>query len=273
MKWEVGLSTGIAYRHPIAEILDAIAHAGFRHVEISTAPRHLDLTDTRGLVRLRDQMARLGLAPRFLHAPFGHDVNLTSPDGSQRHEALERLIRAADALQILGGTYYVIHPGGEDQRWIWEREARLGHSVEGLTRVWEACRTRGLTLVVETPLPHLLGGQPEDFSWLLDRLPVEGTGVCLDTSHTSLGGFLFDVIERVGPRIVHVQASDNRGVTDDHLPPGEGRIDWRHVLSSLERVGYEGTFLLEVAGDGDIVGHVNRAAASASWLRELSDHR
>jgi sugar phosphate isomerase/epimerase len=273
MRWETGLSTGIAYRHPIRQVLEPIARAGFREVEISTAPQHLDLRDLRGLETLRDEMARLGLRPRSLHAPFGHDVNITSPEARQRRHALDRLVSAADALQILGGAYYVIHPGGEDQRWIWEREARLGHSVEGLTRVWEACRSRGLTLVVETPLPHLLGGQPEDFSWVLDRLPVEGTGVCLDTSHTSLGGFLFDVIERVGPRIAHVQASDNRGVTDDHLPPGEGRIDWRHVLSSLERVGYEGTFLLEVAGDGDIVGHVNRAAASARWLRELSDHR
>jgi sugar phosphate isomerase/epimerase len=125
--------------------------------------------------------------------------------------------------------------------------------------------------VVETPLPHLLGGQPEDFSWVLDRLPVEGTGICLDTSHTSLGASLFEVIERFGSRIVHVQASDNRGVTDDHLPPGEGGIDWRRVLSSLNRIGYRGVFLLEVAGDGDVAGHVARAAASASWLRDLQD--
>jgi len=273
MKWEVGLSTGIAYRHPIGDVLESIAHAGFRAVEVSTAPRHLDLADVRGLEALRDRMARLGLRSHSLHAPFGHDVNLTSPDAGQRREALERLIRAADALQILGGAHYVVHPGGEDQRWIWEREARLALSVEGLTRIWEECRRRGLILVVETPLPHLLGGQPEDFAWVLERLPVEGTGVCLDTSHTSLGGFLFETIERFGPRFVHVQASDNRGVTDDHLPPGEGGIDWGHVLSSLDRVGYRGALMLEVAGDGDFVGHVARAAASARWLTGALERR
>jgi sugar phosphate isomerase/epimerase len=266
MKWEIGLSTGIAYRHPIEEVLDPIARAGFRAVEISTAPQHLALTDHRGLEALRNRMAGLGLRPHSLHAPFGHDVNLTSPDSGQRRDALERLIHAADALQILGGVQYVIHPGGEDQRWIWEREARLAHSVEGLTRVWEACRQRGLTLVVETPLPHLLGGQPEDFSWVLERLPAEGTGVCLDTSHTSLGGVLFEVIERFGPRLVHIQASDNGGVSDDHLPPGEGVIDWRHVVTALERVGYEGVFMLEVAGNGDVAGHVAKAWASAVAL-------
>ena len=98
--------------------------------------------------------------------------------------------------------------------------SRLALSVEGLRRVWRACRERGLTLVVETPLPHLLGGQPADFAWILERLPPEGTGVCVDTSHCALGGALLEAIARRRARLVHVQASDNRGHTDDHLPPG-----------------------------------------------------
>lgn len=273
MTWEVGLSTGIAYRHPIGEALEPIARAGFRAVEVCTAPTHLDLTQPRELEEMRARMSRLGLRCHSLHAPFGHDINITSPDAGQRGLSLERLIRAADALQILGGAHYVVHPGGEDQRWIWEREARLALSVEGLARLWGECRRRGLVLVIETPLPHLLGGQPEDFSWILERLPVEGTGVCLDTSHTSLGGFLFETIERFGPRLVHVQASDNHGVTDDHLPPGQGAIEWRHVLSSLERLQYRGTLMLEVAGDGDLAAHVAKAAASATWLRGLRERR
>jgi len=28
-------------------------------------------------------------------------------------------------VAINGGGLYVIHPGGEDQRWVWERDARL----------------------------------------------------------------------------------------------------------------------------------------------------
>jgi sugar phosphate isomerase/epimerase len=68
-------------------------------------------------------------------------------------------------------------------------------------------------------------------------------------------------LERFGPRLVHVQASDNRGNTDDHLPPGDGIIDWERVGSALQRAGYGGVFMLEVAGDGNIAAHVERAAA------------
>lgn len=263
MTWNVGISTGIGYRHPIGEVLEPIARAGFTAIEVSTAPSHLDLARPDRLGELARRIAELGLRVHSLHAPFGHDVNLTSPDASQRQHALDRLVQATDALALLGGGLYVIHPGGEDQRWIWEREARLAASVEGLTRVWEACCVRGLTLVLETPLPHLLGGQPEDFAWILERVPAQGTGVCLDTSHTSLGGVLFESLERFGSRLVHVQASDNHGVTDDHLPPGDGVLDWKHVLSALVRAGYRGTMMLEVSGNGDVAGHVARAVRSA----------
>jgi sugar phosphate isomerase/epimerase len=261
MKWEIGLSSGIAWTHPIGDVLPHIADCGFRTIEVSTAPHHLRFDDAEAVAAVARLAARHGLRVHSLHAPFGHDVNFTSPDGDQRRHALERLTRAADALRTLGGKLYVIHPGGEDQRWIWDRDARLASSVEGLSAVWAQCRQRGLQLVLETPLPHLLGGQVEDFAWILDRLPREGVGICLDTSHTSLGGSLFEVIERFGPRLVHVQASDNHGHTDDHLLPGDGVIEWPRVLAALQRVRYEGVFMLEVAGDGDLARRVVRAAS------------
>jgi protein FrlC len=259
MKFEIGLSTGIAYAHPLLEVLPFIADSGFRAIEVSTAPGHLRYDDPEAVRAARRRIDELGLTVRSLHAPFGHDLNLTSPDPQQRHHTLERLTHAAEALRQLGGALYVIHPGGEDQRWAWERQVRLDLSVTGLTRVFEECRQRGLTLVVETPLPHLLGGQIEDLAFIVDRLP-ESVGVCVDTSHTSLGGSLFEAIERFASRLSHVQASDNHGHTDDHLVPGEGVIDWRRVLHSLERVGYAGSFMLEVAGDGDLAQHVVNAA-------------
>jgi sugar phosphate isomerase/epimerase len=263
MSWPVGLSTGIAYRHPIEEVLPVLADAGFRMVEVSTAPTHLDLDDRPRLRMLKERVADLGLRVHSLHAPFGHDVNLTSPDASQREHALDRLGRAADVLCALNPVgLYVIHPGGEDQRWVWERDVRLALSVQGLTRVWEACRARGLTLAVETPLPHLLGGQPADFRWILERLPADGLGVCVDTSHCSLGGFLDEALESWRAQLVHVQASDNRGHTDDHLPPGQGVIDWTRLRATLARLRYRGVFMLEVSGNGDVAEHVARLAAA-----------
>ncbi len=260
MRWKAGLSTGIGYRHPIAEVLPAIQEGGFTAIEIATAAQHLDLRHLERMGALGQRIRDLGLEVVSLHAPFGPSIDLTSADPQLRMRTLDQLTRAADALQMLGGGLYVIHPGSEEAHWIWDREANRARALDGLHEVWRICRERGLTFTLETALPHLLGGQPDDLEWLLARLPAEGTGVCLDTSHTSLGGFLHDAIRRFGPRLVHLQASDNRGVFDDHLPPGEGIIDWARVVASLEAADYRGTFLLEIAGDGDTAELVRGAA-------------
>jgi sugar phosphate isomerase/epimerase len=252
MKWEVGLSTGIAYRHPIEDVLPLVHGHGFRAIEVSTAPSHLDITDLARLRALRSRIDDLGLRVHSLHAPFGHDVNITSPEEPHRRAALDRLEAAAEALALLGGRLYVIHPGGEDQRWVWDRERRLALSVESLNHIWTTCQSKGLTLVIETPLPHLLGGQPQDFAWILERVPSSGTGICVDTSHCALAGDLFTAIASADGRLVHVQASDNRGHTDDHLPPGMGVIDWTAVESALDAARYRGVFMLEVTGEGDL---------------------
>ena len=260
--WTLGLSTGIGYRHPIEETLRPIRQAGFEAIEVSTAPQHLDLSHAAAWPALAARIRDLGLRVHSLHAPFGHDVNITSHEAASREKAFARLTQAAEVLAVLGGALYVIHPGGEDQRWVWERERNLDLAVVGLRRVAGICHDLGLTLVLETPLPHLLGGQPDDFAWILGQLPLQGVGVCVDTSHCSLGGFLFDVVARFGQRLVHVQASDNRGVSDDHLPPGQGIIDWPRLRGVLKAVGYEGAFLLEISGDGDIALHAREAATA-----------
>ena len=262
--WEIGLSTGICYQEPIETVLPSIREHGFRTIEVATARQHIDTRDRGRHRSVADAIRGLGLVARSMHAPFGQGIDLTDSDAAVRRLSLRRLREAADLLRTVGGTLYVIHPGGEDHNWVWEREQRLARSVEGLTNVWQFCRERGLTLVVETPLPHLLGGQLEDFEWILERIPGDGTGVCIDTSHTSLGGTLFEAIERFAERLVHVQASDNRGKHDDHFPPGDGIIEWATVFKALERVEYDGVLVWEVNGRSGISESVERVAAAVS---------
>ena len=40
---------------------------------------------------------------------------------------------------------------------------------------------------------------------------------------------------------------DNRGRTDDHLVPFEGTIDWAAALTAVQKVGFDGTLILEIA--------------------------
>jgi sugar phosphate isomerase/epimerase len=66
--------------------------------------------------------------------------------------------------------------------------------------------------------------------------------------------------------LLHVH--DNKGHGDDHLPPGDGRIDWTTLLKELAAVNFSGAFILELAGGGDPEIIMARARRSRTYLRQ-----
>jgi sugar phosphate isomerase/epimerase len=65
-----------------------------------------------------------------------------------------------------------------------------------------------------------------------------------------MDGDLVDAIETVSEHLITTHVHDNRGRTDDHLVPFEGTIDWPAALTAVQKVGYDGTFVLEIAAHG-----------------------
>ncbi len=60
-------------------------------------------------------------------------------------------------------------------------------------------------------------------------------------------GDLADAIEACSGHLITTHLHDNNGKSDDHLAPGEGSIDWPLALMALQKIGYDGTWLFEVA--------------------------
>lgn len=67
-----------------------------------------------------------------------------------------------------------------------------------------------------------------------------------------------------------VHASDNRGVYDDHLPPGEGNVPWMSLLRQLQAYHFGGAFILEVASGQDPHRVLEGARRARAYLRCLS---
>jgi sugar phosphate isomerase/epimerase len=49
-----------------------------------------------------------------------------------------------------------------------------------------------------------------------------------------------------GARLITTHLQDNRGQQDDHMPPGDGTIDWDDVAAALTEIRYPGCVLLEL---------------------------
>lgn len=265
MSWRLGISSGACTERSILDMLPAIAASGTRAIEVGTPPRHFDPWQQDQVSRLGDRLRELAIEPVAIHAPFGGVLDLADPNPHHRHAAVSAILTASSAIKQLGGRTVVVHPSDLDRNHH-DVGARLRDCAASLQRLAESCRQEGVRVAVETPLPHLIGGSPDEFTWLLSQLDPS-VGVCLDTGHVSLGHAWEAFVGIADGRLVHVHAHDNRGNRDDHLPPGEGHLDWAAVRSGLERVGFDGWVMLELACPADDPsGYFTRAMANSLTL-------
>jgi sugar phosphate isomerase/epimerase len=245
VSWRIGIATGGCVDKPILEVLRQFGEAGFHAVEIGTPPKHFDPWQKGQVDIVSDHLRRAGTTAVSIHAPFGGILDLSDPNPHHRSAAIGGILQAASVLRELGGSVVVVHPSDVPRDSL-DVGQRLEAAAGGLAVLAQSCRQMGLRLAIESPLPHLIGGDPTEFAWLLGRVDTNA-GVCLDTSHTFLGGHWAEFVRVAGSRLIHVHACDNRGSFDDHLPPGEGVIDWGAVVESLRQAGYDGWIILEIA--------------------------
>lgn len=244
MNWRIGVSTGAWVGNDIAGALDAIEQAGFRAIEVGTPPGHFDPWNMDQVRALAKRMKASGVLPVSIHAPFGGLLDLSDPNPHHRHAAVGGILAAASALRELGGRVVVVHVTdvpreGEDV------SRRLADCSSPLAVLARACVQMNMTLAIENPLPHLIGGHPDEFEWILGRVG-DGAGVCLDTSHATLGNHWARLMEVAGERVVHVHANDHHGARDEHLAPGNGTVPWPTIGANLRSAGFTGWLILEL---------------------------
>lgn len=244
MTWTVGVSTGGCTDLPITAVIAEAVAAGTGALELGTPPRHFAPWDAAQVAAVAAQVREAGLTRVSLHAPFGGMLDLSDPNPRHREAAVAAVLTAADALAAVGGSLVIVHPS-DVVRHQHQVDARLDMCASSLWQLDEGCRKRGLTLVLESPLRHLVGGERHEFARLLHEGPP-GLRVCLDTSHLTLGRQWEEFLDLSGDRLVHIHASDHHGHHDDHLPPGDGVIDWAWIVRTLRDADYTGVVVLEM---------------------------
>ena len=97
-------------------------------------------------------------------------------------------------------------------------------------------------------------------------------GICLDFGHAHLAGDVADEIEVSAEHLVTTHVHDNRGREDDHLVPYQGTINWPAALMTMQKIGYEGTYLMELANTGSTTAVLEEARRARQRIeRALAD--
>jgi sugar phosphate isomerase/epimerase len=164
-------------------------------------------------------------------------------DNATRQAAVEEAVAALGIAKAIPADVFVVHlgtpstQGGENSR-----SAAL-RSVEEICRHAEPI---GIRVALEL-IPNALSDAASLVTMIERDLDSHQAGICLDFGHAFLMGDVADTIEAVAEHLVTTHVHDNAGKKDDHLVPFAGRINWDLALMTMQKVGYDGTYLMELA--------------------------
>ncbi|MCE5186793.1 MAG: sugar phosphate isomerase/epimerase [Planctomycetaceae bacterium] len=248
-EWPMGLSTGLFYRFQLIECLPWIRQAGFNQIEVCSSGDHLDYHSRHDVEEAGRMIADLGIETYSFHAPFREAIDITSPDLQRRRASEYEIFKAAEAAAALKARYFVFHPGPEQwfQPPVHERLQRMNNAVEVLNNVYRKCSELDIDLAIENMLPHLFCGSTKDILWLIGSVEKLEPAVCLDTGHAFLSGGAREMIRKVAGRLEMIHVNDNSGTADDHVPPGQGKIDWKQFILDLRTINFTGVLILELS--------------------------
>ena len=204
----------------------------------------------------------------FAAGRWGALLNLASADTPKREHAVEEATCALQIARRLPFRTFVVHTGvtrGEQQAPGENTRDAARRSIEELAA---AAKPLGVTIAVEL-IANELSRAGSLVHFVEDVLDAGAASICLDLGHAQLEGDLVDIIETVSEHIALVHAHDNRGRNDDHLVPFDGTIDWASAITALQKVGYDGTIVLEVTPQGSTKDTLARARTARGRMERL----
>ncbi len=94
---------------------------------------------------------------------------------------------------------------------------------------------------------------PKPIKRLTDLVACKNVRVCLDIGHINYSrASLEDWFDDLGDKTGYIHLSDNMGIYDDHLPLGDGTVDWTKVCSLVKYLPEDIPVTLEVGNIASI---------------------
>lgn len=205
------------------------------------------LAHSLGLTIVIETGARYLLNPRLKHEP-----TLVSPHKADRQRRIDFLYRAIDTAVALDAKVVslwsgIVHDGAS-------REEAFDRLTEGLAKALDDATHKGVSLAFE-PEPEMLVDTMAAYDELKQRLVTKSARadlkLTIDIGHLHCQGEvpIADVIGRYADDLINIHIEDMRARVHEHLPFGEGEIDFPPILHKLQQINYSGPIGVELSRD------------------------
>ncbi len=268
--WLAYNTNGLAH-HRLDDALRLLADVGYDGVALTPDVGHLDLLksderDWENVARRCESLelrvvvetgARFVLDPRRKHWP-----NLMTKDDAAAEQRIAYYRTSLRIAQALGAECVSIWSGAADDAPA--DDAAWARLVPRLRRVVDDAAGAGVPLCFE-PEPGMWVDSLARYRELRRRLARPDLVTTLDIGHLLVteSGLPQQNVAEFAESLKNVQLDDARRGVHEHLPLGEGEIDFPPVLAELKRIGYGGPLALELSRDS------HRAAQMSEAMHDL----
>lgn len=238
LKRKTGLSQGAAIG---CEEFKAYKEAGIDCLEISPGEKRYDSLDIRRLKTLSDAY---GVELRSFHLRFcdfeHYDISNTNED--VRRFVVEYHKKFISDCSAVGIKIFVIHASGEPIVNA-DRAARLECAKKSLRELAEHAEAHDAVIAVENLPRTCLGNTSEE---LIDLVSCDNRlRICFDTNHL-LSENHESFLKAVSSKLITTHFSDYDFINERHWLPGEGDIDLKSLMDTLDATGYYGPIVYEL---------------------------
>jgi sugar phosphate isomerase/epimerase len=221
---------------------------------------HPQVMDAAFYRRMAALQRELGFACT-VHLPFLW-LDLTSMNELVRQASVESVRRAVELAQLFQVETFVLHLWGSTTSQITRvltdevmrrnlLAAVLQQADRSLAEICAFVEPRALCVENLEALP---------FDLAVPLLERHGTSICLDVGHLAWqGGGELAFLERHGERVREVHLHDavlpspEQGKrARDHLPLGQGELDYEALLRKLDEIGFDGCVIIENNSEADL---------------------
>ncbi|MFH1416367.1 MAG: sugar phosphate isomerase/epimerase [Elusimicrobiota bacterium] len=197
---------------------------GFSGVEI-WADVPLCYVDDKDIDTIIDKLVSLNEKIAYtVHSPI-YGINISSVNPGILKESIRQIKKAMTWAGRIHIEKFIVHTGRVPARrqYVMQKvRTIIRESMEDIKK--EADKNRIDLIIENTGVDRL--SYDYDIEEMIDIAREFGTGICLDTGHANISGMGAVLAEEVIEKTEELHLHDNFGEKDEHLPVGDGNIDW-----------------------------------------------
>lgn len=187
------------------------------------------------------------------HAPFPVYKN---GDELFNEKMIDVTIRALEITSIVGGEIMIVHPYTLRKEDNYDKQKEINMNL--YNRLLPYCKKFNVKIALENMwewdsenkrVKKAACSTAEEFTDYLDSLDKDYFTACVDIGHGEMegaGSSSAELIRTLGhDRLKSLHVHDNDKVSDLHMMPYAGKINWEEITSALKEINYDGILTLE----------------------------